>query len=168
MWPILAPQDMVNGCMTQAKKTSKSPVAPSAIGVHGTNLDDLLFCHFMASRIFAKQVRCPTFLFLVVVVIGLCAEEQMRRVHAPRIVASVEHIQAIGNCAFLKHPSHAVSTDYRQSFNGIKVAVSGATSSYCTSPQLAFSGEFVDVAVKPFTNRGTCGMHASDTTQLAA
>jgi hypothetical protein len=71
-------------------------------------------------------------------VVARRAEKKMARIAAPRVIASVEDVQALGHGAFLQFPSEAVAMPYLASV--VELAVSLAVGRALPSPALILSG----------------------------
>lgn len=65
-----------------------------------------------AKRTLLSRHSVSAFAQTIMRIVRLCAEKQMRRIHAISHVALVEHLQTIGNGAVMQFPRCAMRSDY--------------------------------------------------------
>lgn len=142
MLPCLAADDVTNDALVDAIALCDGHLAHSRI--QGTNVQHVVLCEFDVRE--RASFRLTVFRVAVMRVVGASADEQMRRVHAPPIVAGMADIHSWWDRAVCKLIRHSV----RNQLMGVFLhdgAVAAARRGACPSPALmwrAFGKELAE------------------------
>jgi len=110
MRPRFANAYLFDGHWTDTVKLPQTDITQAPI-MSLTNLNNLRFSQFRCSnRASMKPIAASlaTFGLHIVGVIGARAQEQMRGVHAGRIIAAVKYAKAFGDCSISPFKGHGV------------------------------------------------------------
>lgn len=145
--PPCASRDDVGDCTVRDVILISEVYLTRARCIDGADADNIAFCKLGASMMFATATMAASLRYFIPHVVLTRSEEQVCRVHARRVVATMEHAQSIGNPTICQPPRETMGSCGLTAARNVEHAVAKLRFRSYPKPALAAP---VDFAPEPY------------------